>query len=170
MTLCWVMLGYLFYLDTKQNHAKPMIKHLNILKVEGMFQTTHSFDDFDPRILPGSKNRSCRYRQLCSNETGATCALRHYDAICTPVIVAGRALGLMNVGKKKLGFSMKPASFFFSVLSIEQLDLAKIMPPMELWSQLGVGGCKSDCEWETGRDKCKRHRCTVPCGFWVVYS
>lgn len=31
-----------------------------------------------------------RYRQLCSNETGATCALRHYDAICTPVIVAGR--------------------------------------------------------------------------------
>ena len=113
MTLCWVMLGYLFYLDTKQNHAKPMIKHLNILKVEGMFQTTHSFDDFDPRILPGSKNRSCRYRQLCSNETGATCALRHYDAICTPVIVAGRALGLMNVGMKKLGFSMKPASFFF---------------------------------------------------------
>lgn len=98
-----LMLGYLFYLDTKQNHAKPMIKHLNILKVEGMFQRTHSFDDFDPRILPGSKNRSCRYRQLCSNETGATCALRHYDAICTPVIVAGRALGLMNVGMK-LGF------------------------------------------------------------------
>ena len=50
-----LMLGYLFYLDTKQNHAKPMIKHLNILKVEGMFQRTHSFYDFDPRILPGSK-------------------------------------------------------------------------------------------------------------------
>lgn len=32
-----------------------------------------------------------RYRQLCSNgQVAATCALRHYDAICTPVIVAGR--------------------------------------------------------------------------------
>eukprot|EP00435_Cladocopium_sp_Y103_P054088 s141_g17.t1 len=34
-----------------------------------------------------------RYRQLCSNgQVAATCALRHYDAICTPVIVAGRDL------------------------------------------------------------------------------
>ena len=56
------------------------------------------------------------------------------------------SLGLMSVGMK----------------SIEQLDLAKKkMPPMELWSQLGVGGWKSDCEWETGRDKCKHHRCTM---------